>query len=144
MNEELNTDKHAVANTRGILMPAHQVRDAIKQAVARGQLSEEDGEEIFWLYSYAQEYHLREGDLAAKMGAYDKNTLYQVFRGSYGVYKDGKSSSWANIVKAIRAFKAIELEEMKKKNIGIIETEVKQTVFRACQAALNDGMPAFI
>ena len=33
---------------------------------------------------------------------------------------------------------------MKKKNIGIIETEVKQTVFHACQAALNDGMPAFI
>ena len=90
MKEETTPDKHAVANTRGILMPAHQVREAIKQAVARGQLTEEEGEEIFWLYSYAQEYHLREGDLAAKMGMYDKNTLYQVFRGSYGVYKDGK------------------------------------------------------
>ena len=144
MKEETTPDKHAVANTRGILMPAHQVRVAIGQAVARGQLSEEDGEEIYWLYSYAQEYHLREGDLAAKMGMYDKNTLYQVFRGSYGVYKDGKVSSWAGVVKAIKAFKAVELEEMKKKNIGIIDTEVKQTVFRACQAALNDGMPAFI
>ena len=130
--------------SRGVAMPAHQVRDAIKQAVARGQLTEEDGEEIFWLYSYAQEYHLKEADLAAKMGAYDKNTLYQVFRGSYGVYKDGKAASWAGIVKAIRLFKSVELEEMKKKNIGIIDTEVKQTVFRACQAALNDGMPAFI
>ena len=145
MNEKpAESEKHAVANTRGILMPAHQVREAIKQAVARGQLTEEDGEEIFWLYSYAQEYHLKEGDLAAKMGVYDKNTLYQVFRGSYGVYKDGKASSWSGVVKAIRAFKAVELEEMKKKNIGIIDTEVKQTVFRACQAALNDGMPAFI
>jgi DNA transposition AAA+ family ATPase len=130
--------------SRGVAMPAHQVRDAIKQAVARGQLTEEDGEEIFWLYSYAQEYHLKEADLAAKMGAYDKNTLYQVFRGSYGVYKDGKAASWSGIVKAIRSFKSVELEEMKKKNIGIIDTEVKQTVFRACQAALNDGMPAFI
>ena len=144
MKEETTPDKHAVANTRGILMPAHQVRVAIGQAVARGQLSEEDGEEIYWLYSYAQEYHLREGDLAAKMGMYDKNTLYQVFRGSYGVYKDGTVSSWAGVVKAIKAFKAVELEEMKKKNSGIIDTEVKQTVFRACQAALNDGMPAFI
>ena len=145
MNEKpTENEKHAVANTRGILMPAHQVRVAISQAVARGQLTEEEGEEIFWLYSYAQEYHLKEGDLAAKMGCYDKNTLYQVFRGSYGVYKDGKAASWAGIVKAIRSFKSVELEEMKKKNIGIIDTEVKQTVFRACQAALNDGMPAFI
>lgn len=137
-------EKHSAVIARGVAMPAHQVRAAIAQAVARGQLSEEDGEEIFWLYSYAQEYHLNERDLAAKMGSYDRNTLYQVFRGMYGVYKDGKASSWSGIVKAIKSFKAIELEEMKKKNIGIIETEVKQTVFRACQAALNDGMPAFI
>ena len=137
-------EKHSAVIQRGISMAAHQIRAAIAQAVARGQLSEEDGEEVFWLYSYAQEYHLKEADLAAKMGAYDKNTLYQVFRGSYGVQKDGKYSSWANIIKAIRAFKAVELEEMKKKHIGIIETEVKKTVFQACTAALNDGMPAFI
>ena len=137
-------ERHSAVIQRGISMAAHQIRAAIAQAVARGQLNEEDGEEVFWLYSYAQEYHLKEADLAAKMGAYDKNTLYQVFRGSYGVQKDGKYSSWANIIKAIRAFKAVELEEMKKKNIGIIETEVKNTVFQACTAALNDGMPAFI
>lgn len=137
-------ERHSAVIQRGISMAAHQVRAAIAQAVARGQLSEEDGEEVFWLYSYAQEYHLKEADLAAKMGTYDKNTLYQVFRGSYGVQKDGKYSSWANIIKAIRSFKAVELEEMKRKNIGIIETEVKKTVFQACTAALNDGMPAFI
>ena len=137
-------ERHSAVIQRGISMAAHQVRAAITQAVARGQLSEEDGEEVFWLYSYAQEYHLKEADLAAKMRTYDKNTLYQVFRGSYGVQKDGKYSSWANIIKAIRAFKAAEIEEMKKKNIGIIDTEVKRTVFQACTAALNDGMPAFI
>ena len=130
---------------RGIQLGAHNVRLAIKQAVARGQVSEEDGEEVFWLYNYANEYHLNEADLATKMGAYDKNTLYQLFRGMYGVFKDGsKASSWANIIKAIKAFKAVELEEMKKKNIGIVETEVKRTVFTACDAALADGMPAFI
>lgn len=137
-------ERHSAVIQRGISMAAHQIRAAIAQAVARGQLSEEDGEEVFWLYSFAQEYHLKEADLAAKMGAYDKNTLYQLFRGMYGVQKDGKHSSWANIIKAIRAFKAVELEEMKKKNIGIIETEVKKTVFMCCDAALNDGLPAFI
>ena len=129
---------------RGINMPAHQVRAAINQAIARGQVTEDEGEEVFWLYSYAQAYQLREADLAAKMKAYDKNTLYQLFRGMYGVQKDGKYSSWSNVVKAIRAFKAVELEEMKKKSIGIIDTEVKQTVFRCCDAALNDGMVSFI
>ena len=137
-------ERHSAVIQRGISMAAHQVRAAISQAVARGQVSEEDGEEVFWLYSYAQEYHLKEADLAAKMGAYDKNTLYQLFRGMYGVQKDGKYSSWANVIRAIRSFKAVEVEEMKKKNIGIIETEVKKTVFQACTAALNDGMPAFI
>lgn len=137
-------EKHSAILTRGIAMPAHQVRIAVEQAVARGQVTEEEGEEVWWLYNYAQEHHLKEGDLAAKMKAYDKNTLYQVFRGSYGVYKDGRCSSWAAVVKAIREFKKVEIEEMKKKNVGLIETEVKQTVWRCCDAALNDGMVSFI
>ena len=137
-------EKHSAVVGRGIAMPAHQVRIALNQAIARGQVNEADAEEVYWLYAYAQEYHLKEAELAAKMGAYDKNTLYQLFRGIYGVQKDGKCSSWANIIKAIKAFKTVELEELKKKNIGIIETEVKKTVFAACNAALNDGMPAFI
>ena len=137
-------EKHSAANTRGILMPAHQVCAAIKQAVARGQATEDEGDEVWWLYNYALEHHLKEADLAAKMKAYDKNTLYQLFRGLYGVYKDGRCSSWANVVRAIRSFKSVELEEQQKKHIGIVETEVKQVVFRACDAALGDGMPAFI
>ena len=137
-------EKHSAVIVRGIAMPLHQVRAAVKQAAARGQVTEEDGEEVVWLYNYAQEFHLKEADLAAKMGAYDKNTIYQVFRGTYGVQGNGKYSSWANFIKAVRDFKSVEIEEMKKKRIGIIETEVKKTVFTACQAALNDGMPAFI
>ena len=142
--EQPTAERPSAVIVRGINLPAHQVRAAIQQAVVRGQVSEEDGEEIFWLYSYAVENKLNEAALSAKMGAYDKNTLYQLFRGLYGVYKDGKSSSWANVVKAIKAFKVVELEESQKKNIGIIETEVKQVIFRALDAALGDGMPTFI
>ena len=137
-------EKHSAILARGIAMPAHQVRIAVEQAVARGQVTEEEGEEVWWLYNYAQEHHLKEGDLAAKMKAYDKNTLYQLFRGSYGVAKDGRCASWASVVRAIRAFKKVEVEEMKKKNVGLIETEVKQTVWRCCDAALVDGMVSFI
>ena len=137
-------ERHSAVVARGISMPAHQVRIAVGQAVARGQLTEDEGEEVWWLYNYAQEHHLKEADLAARMKAYDKNTLYQVFRGSYGVYKDGRCSSWSSVVQAIRAFKRVEVEEAKKKNVGLIETEVKQTVWRCCDAALNDGMVSFI
>lgn len=154
MNDEQMNDAQGAAGVAaaherrpmagGISAPAHQVRSALRLAVERGQLSEEDAEEVFWLYSYAQDKGLREAELAAKMGGYDKNTLYQVFRGVYGVQKDGRWSSWANVVKSIRAFRRVEVEEAKKKNIGIVETEVKRTVFQACTAALNDGMPAFI
>ena len=137
-------EKHSAVIKRGISMPAHQVRIATAQAVARGQLSEEDGEEVWWLYNYAQDNHLKEADLAAKMKAYDKNTLYQIFRGSYGVSKDGRCSSWDNVIKAIKAFKVIAIEEAKKKNIGLIDTEVKRVVWECCDAALKDGMVAFI
>ena len=137
-------ERHSAILTRGISMPAHQVRIAVEQAVARGQATEDEGEEVWWLYNYAQEHHLKEADLAAKMKSYDKNTLYQVFRGSYGVAKDGRCASWSGVVQAIRAFKKVEVEEMRKKNVGLIETEVKQTVWRCCDAALVDGMVSFI
>ena len=137
-------EKHSAILTRSISMPAHQVRIAVAQAVARGQATEEEGEEVWWLYNYAQENHLNEADLAAKMKSYDKNTLYQLFRGSYGVAKDGRCSSWSSVVQAIRAFRKVEVEEMRKKNVGLIETEVKQTVWRCCDAALVDGMVSFI
>lgn len=142
--EKAPGEKHSAIIARGIAMPAHQVRIALKQAVVRGQLSEEDSEEVWWLYNYAQDNHLKEADLAAKMKSYDRNTLYQVFRGIYGVQKDGKCASWANIVKTIREFKKIEIEEAKKKNIGLVDTEVKRVVWQCCDAALNDGMVSFI
>ena len=119
--QQPSADRPSAVLVRGINLPAHQVRAAINQAVVRGQVSEEDGEEIFWLYSYAVENKLNEAALSAKMGAYDKNTLYQLFRGLYGVYKDGRCSSWANVVRAIRSFKSVELEEQQKKHIGIVE-----------------------
>lgn len=137
-------EKHSAILSRGITIPAHQVRIATEQAVARGQLSEADGDEVWWLYNYARDNHLKEADLAAKMKAYDKNTLYQIFRGSYGVSKDGRCSSWENVIKAIKAFKVIAIEEAKRKNVGLIDTEVKRVVWECCDSALKDGMVAFI
>lgn len=122
---------------KGIRLPQHQVQQTITQAVARGCVSEEEGQEILWLYCYANEKRLDESDLADKVG-FDKNTLYQVFRGMYG------AARWTNIIRGIRKFKAVELEEMKKKDIGFVETSIAKRIFSVCESALNDGMPAFI
>ena len=42
--EPATGEKHSAVIARGINLPAHQVRLAIKQAVVRGQVGEEDGE----------------------------------------------------------------------------------------------------
>ena len=125
------------ATVKGIRMPAHQVRAAITQAVARGQITGEEGEDVFWLYSYANENHLTEKDLAPKVG-FDQNTIYQVFRGSY------QAARWTNFIQGVRKFKVVEEEEQKKKAIGFVETSVAQKIHKACLSAMNDGMPAFI
>ena len=63
--EKAQAERPSAVITRGINMPAHQVRAAIAQAVARGQVTEEEGEDVFWLYCYAQDFKLTERELAA-------------------------------------------------------------------------------
>ena len=67
--EKAQAERPSAVITRGINMPAHQVRAAIAQAVARGQVTEEEGEDVFWLYCYAQDFKLTERELAAKIGS---------------------------------------------------------------------------
>ncbi len=134
------------ASVKGIQMPAHEIRKAIAYAVSAGKVkSEEDGELIFWLYGYARELYLGYNDLEAAIKARlgDKlapsaNTIYQVFHGSYA------AASWSGVLDLIRKFRAMVHEELKRKNIGFIETETARVIFNACRAAMNDGMPAFI
>ena len=48
------------------------------------------------------------------------------------------------MVKRILAFKKLELERGKVKSVGFVETSTAKRVFATCDAALFDGMPAFI
>lgn len=133
-------------NTKGIQMPAHEIRKAIAYAIATHRVkSEEDGELISWLYGYARENVLGYADLEAVMKdrlgdklAPSANTVYQVFHGSY------MAASWAGVLDPIRKFRAMVHEELKRKSIGFIETETAKIIFKACRSAMNDGMPAFI
>ncbi len=130
---------------RGIQMPAHEIRKAISHAITVGKLKdEEQGETVFWLYSFARESQLSYKELVAEMarrlggGAPSENTVYQIFHGSY------QAASWAGFIDIVNNFRSIILEEQKRKNIGFVQTETARIIHNACRSALNDAMPAFI
>ncbi len=133
-------------NTKGIQMPVHEIRKAIAYALATHRVkSEEDGELITWLHGYARENVLGYADIETVMKdrlgdklAPSANTIYQVFHGSYA------AANWSGVLDSIRKFQHMVHEELKRKDIGFIMTKTADTIFDACQSAMNDGMPAFI
>ena len=139
-------ERTSASVNKGIQMPAHEIRRAIAHAITVGKIkSEEDGETVFWLYSFAREETLSYKELAAEMArrlsaqrAPSDNTIYQVFHGSY------QAASWAGFVEIVEDFRSIIEEDAKRKNIGFVQTETARIIFNACRSALNDAMPAFI
>ena len=122
---------------RGIQRPRHLVLEATATAVANGKTTEEDAEQIVWLYDWAKERRLNYEETGKKCGL-GTATVYGLMHGNYG------AASWDGAVKAIRRWREIAEEESKKKNIGFVETDTAKTIWNACRAAMNDGMPAFI
>ena len=142
MSEEVNDNATAAQPSvhtviKGVRLPQHQLQAAIRQAVAKSQVTEDEGQEILWLYSYCNENHLDEKDIAPLVG-FEKNTIYQVFRGMY------QAASWKNVITGIRKFKTVKMNEMKRRDIGFILTSIADKIFKACDSALNDNMPAII
>lgn len=142
MSEQEKTDAELSASDNqqtvyGVQMPANKVREAIELAKNTGKINDEEGELIYWLYNYGQDKKLPYSAIGDKIGL-SGTTVHQIFHGKYA------AANWKPVMKAIRSFQRVEIEELKKKNIGFVETETAKTIFLACQAALNDGMPAFI
>ena len=113
------------------------VREVITRAVAMKQVTEEEGELLFWLHGYGIEKNLSNADLAKLLKISD-GTVSLLFSGRY------QAASWSSMVSKIAAFKQVEETELKKLNIGFVETETAKTIFRVCESAMIDGMPAFI
>ena len=69
--EQIPQKEKPSAVIRGVQMPAHQVRKVIAANVAAGRITEDEGETIFWLYAFGQEYHLNYDELgkAAELSA---------------------------------------------------------------------------
>ena len=122
---------------KGIQMPRHLVLEAVKAKVESGRISDEDADDITWLYDYAKRFSLSYDEAGEKAGI-SGTVFYHLIHGSYA------AQSWTGPVKAIRLFRKVCEEEAKKKNIGFVETETARLIHTACRAAMNDGMPAFI
>ena len=122
---------------RRINLPQHQLQAAIRQAVARNQVTEEEGQDILWLYSYCNENHLDERDVAPLVG-FEKNTIYQVFRGMY------QAASWRNVITGIRKFKTVMTNEMKRRDIGFILTSIADKIFKDFLCLFGKAVPDLV
>lgn len=114
-----------------------QVRDVISRAVSAGCIDQDQGELIYWLHGYGQDKNLADSEIAR---------LLKVSGGAISLLFSGKypAKDWSGMVDKIRSLKQVEDEAAKKLNLGFVETETAKTIFAACDAAMVDGMPAFI
>ena len=136
MNEENTNNGNAIVVGAPNRSDAN-VREAITKAVSMKQVTEAQGEMIFWLHGYGQDKNLSDSDLA-KLLKISSGTLSTLFNGKYG------AADWTGMIEKIEAFKMVEDEEIKKHNLGFIETYTAKQIFSACNSAMIDGMPAFI
>lgn len=113
------------------------MRAVITHAVSMGQVTEQQGETLFWLHGYGIDKNLSNVDLARKMKVSD-GTVSQLFSGKYG------AGDWSPMIAKIEALRQVEENEQKNLDLGFIETATAKTVFAACSSAMLDGMPAFI
>lgn len=113
------------------------VHAVIKRAVALKQITEEQGQTLFWLHGYGVEKNLSNSDLAKLMKVSD-GTVSMLFSGKYG------ADDWTPMIARIEALKMVEAEEQKKLDVGFVMTETASLIHEACRAAMVDGMPAFI
>jgi len=114
------------------------VRQALNLAIERKCLTPELAEEIFWLHGYGLAHHLGNTELVDLMGKYDKSTLGLVFSGKY----DAKD--WSPFARCIQQLHRRVTNDILRVDVGFIETDTAKTIWKICDNALYDHMPAFV
>lgn len=114
------------------------VQEAIRGAIQRKRITAEQGNEIFWLHGYGMSHNLTNEELAKELGKYDKSTVSLIFSGNY------TAQDWTPVVRVIEALHRRITNEVKKIDVGFIETDTAKTIWKVCDNAFYDHMPAFI
>lgn len=139
MAEETMTEEQMAARDRqltplGVNYPASAVQDNMRRLIAEGKIDQAGADAIFWLYSYSQEYGLSYGGIKEKTGI---SAAFALFHGNY-------QAEYGSMVKKIAAFKALTEKRNKEHALGFVKTWTAKQIFDVCDAALYDGMPAYI
>ena len=118
----------------GINYPASSVQENMKRLMAEGKIDAAGADAIFWLYSFSQEYGLSYSGIKERTGI---SAAFALFHGNYG-------AEYGSMVKKIQAFKSMTEKRQKEHTLGFVNTATARQVFEVCDAALYDGMPAYI
>ena len=118
----------------GINYPASSVQENMKRLMAEGKIDAAGADAIFWLYSFSQEYGLSYSGIKERTGI---SAAFALFHGNYG-------AEYGSMVKKILAFKSMTEKRQKEHTLGFVNTATARQVFEVCDAALYDGMPAYI
>lgn len=137
MTEENKTEPSEAAPSSLAIRTDKTARDVIDRAIARGQLTPEQGEHVFWLHGHAVDNDLALPQLS-KMTGISKATLSQVFSGKY------PADDWSQIVARIIQFRKQSDNLIRSADVGFIETTTAKLIFKTCKRAMYDNMPAFI
>lgn len=139
MQNEQMTDEEMNQRDRqqtplGVNYPASSVQDNMKRLQAEGKIDATGADAIFWLYSYSQEYGLSYSGIKEKTGI---SAAFALFHGNY-------QAEYGSMVKKILSFKALTEKRNKEHTLGFVMTATAKQIFDVCDAALYDGMPAYI
>ena len=114
------------------------VREAINRAIERKQITPEQGEEIFWLHGYGMKHGLTNAELADKLQTHSKTVISLVFSGKYD------AQDWTPFVRSIERFHRTDTNEVRRIDVGFIETDTAKTIWKACDNAWRDHLPLFM
>lgn len=134
--QEAEIERAANDARTGISIPGDQVAQAMKRLVAIGGIDEEGKGAVLWFYGYCREHGMSLAEAGACIDR-DGSTVYRLFVGRYGAKYD-------NLLAAIARYRKLAEQRAKRKDIGYIETGVWRKISTVCNAALFDGLPAYI
>lgn len=120
----------------GISIPGDQVLQALNRLVATSALDDAGKSTVLWFYGHCREHGMSLAEAGSCIDR-DASTIYRLFTGRYG-------AGYGNLLAAIARYRKLAEQRAKRKAIGYIETSTWRKVSTVCNAALFDGLPAYI
>ena len=119
-----------------ISIPGDAVMGAVNRLVTAGTLDEAGKGAILWFYGHVRAANMSLADAGACIDR-DASTVHRLFNGRYGAKYDA-------ILISIARYRKLAEQRAKRRDIGYIETTTWKKVNAVCNAALFDGLPAYI